>query len=147
MGHRNSHRDIPALPFCHLVLKGQKPLPRAYPRELKSLGEHLRKRRLDLKLLQKEVAQKLGVDEASVWNWENNRIFRLCPFRWAGKNHGEKIVNYRRLLGMTQKELSSRLGVDPTTLARWERNGGQPQKELLKRLNSTLSGSSFAGNS
>jgi DNA-binding XRE family transcriptional regulator len=64
---------IPALPFCHVTLKGQKPLPRAYPRALCTLGDHLRKRRLDLGLLQRGVAERLGADPCSVTNWELNR--------------------------------------------------------------------------
>ena len=38
---------IPALPFCHVRLSGPKPLPKAYPKHLKTLGDHIRKRRLD----------------------------------------------------------------------------------------------------
>ncbi|MCE5199866.1 MAG: helix-turn-helix transcriptional regulator [Armatimonadota bacterium] len=64
---------IPALPFCHVQLHAQKPLPRAYPTELKTLGDYIRKRRLDLGLLQKDVAQILGVTEASVFYWETHR--------------------------------------------------------------------------
>lgn len=36
------------------------------------MGDHIRKRRLDLGLLQQAVAAKIGVVEASVWNWEND---------------------------------------------------------------------------
>ncbi len=63
-----------ALPFSHITLKTQKPLASAYPQTLKTIGDHLRKRRLDLNLLQKEVAQKLGVCDPSIYNWENNLL-------------------------------------------------------------------------
>ena len=36
------------------------------------MGDHLRKRRLDLDLLQTEMAEKLGVDEMTICNWELN---------------------------------------------------------------------------
>jgi transcriptional regulator with XRE-family HTH domain len=52
---------------------GQKPLPLAYPQELRTIGDHLRKRRLDLGIRQKDVAKKLGVDETTVNNWERGR--------------------------------------------------------------------------
>jgi len=55
------------LPFCHLTLKAKKPLPLGYPQILKTLGDHLRKRRLDLNLLQKEVAEIIGVDETTIY--------------------------------------------------------------------------------
>ena len=46
-------------------------LPPGYPLELLSLGDHIRKRRLDLGLLQIEVAAQIGVTESTVWNWEH----------------------------------------------------------------------------
>ncbi len=67
-----NHTNRVALPFCQITLKTQKPLPSAYPQTPKTLGDHLRKKRLDLKLLQKEVAQRLGVGESTVYNWGNN---------------------------------------------------------------------------
>jgi transcriptional regulator with XRE-family HTH domain len=60
----------PALPFCSLKLKSPKPIDRAYPAELRSIGDHVRKRRLDLGLLQREVALRVGVDKTTVFNWE-----------------------------------------------------------------------------
>jgi hypothetical protein len=56
------------LSFSHITLKGQKPLTKAYPQELKTLGNRLRKKRLDLKLLQEEVALILGIEENTIWN-------------------------------------------------------------------------------
>jgi transcriptional regulator with XRE-family HTH domain len=139
--------DIPALPFCQVTLKTQKPLPSAYLRTLKTLGDHLRKRRLDLKLLQRDVAQKLGVDKASIHNSETNRtspslsfIPRLIefvghiPFEASFKNLGEKIKTCRQLSGITQKLLAKQLGIDPGTLARWEKGKGKPSKESLQTL-------------
>ena len=69
-GHPSSHTCIPALPCCHVHLRGQKPLPSAYPTELHTVGDHLRKRRLDLRLLQREAAGQIGVDTATITNWE-----------------------------------------------------------------------------
>jgi transcriptional regulator with XRE-family HTH domain len=147
MGRHNTRTGIPALPFCHISLKGQKPLPKAYPQELKTLGDHLRKKRLDQKLLQRQVALILGVEEATIWNWENNysspklhyipRIIKFLgyvPFNVEPKTLRERIVNYRRLSGITQKELAHRLGIDPTTLARWEKNEKSPVKRYRQRL-------------
>jgi DNA-binding XRE family transcriptional regulator len=36
-----------------------------------SLGGHLRHRRLQLGLYQKEVAERLGVASSTIWKWEN----------------------------------------------------------------------------
>ncbi|MCL5958456.1 MAG: helix-turn-helix domain-containing protein [Chloroflexi bacterium] len=40
----------------------------------------MRKRRLDLKLFQADVAHKLGVPECSVLNWEKNRTSPTLHF-------------------------------------------------------------------
>lgn len=52
----------------------------AYPKELRTLGNHLRKRRLDLGLLQRDAAAQLGADEGSVYNWEVNRTVPALRF-------------------------------------------------------------------
>jgi len=149
--HQNNHRDIPALPFCKVTLKAKKPLPSYYPKKLITLGDHLRKKRLDLKLFQKQVAEKLGVEESTLWNWENNwsspslyyipkiiNFLGYIPDCIKPKTLGEKIVIYRQLHGITQKELAHRLGIDPGTLGRWERNESQPNEKLLEKLNTLL---------
>lgn len=65
---------IPALPFCDLVLRTPKPLDRAYPTEFRTVGDHLRKRRLDLGPFQREVALRIGVDKTTVFNWEAGTV-------------------------------------------------------------------------
>jgi len=114
---------------------------------LKTLGDDLRKKRLDLKLLQKEVAQKLCVDKTSIYNWENNRTFPFLyrlpkiieflgyvPYDASTNTLGEKMNTSRRFLGVTQKELARRLGIDPTTLGQWEKDKSRPSKKQLKKL-------------
>ncbi len=136
------------MPFCKITLKSRKPSSFPYPKRLKTLGDHLRKKRLDLKLQQKEVAKKLRVDETSIYNWENNRaspsLYRLpkiikflgyIPNSLKTKTPGEKIAASRRFLGLTQKELAHRLGIDPSTLGRWEKGKSTPSKKELERLN------------
>jgi DNA-binding XRE family transcriptional regulator len=59
-----------ALPKCKCLLTAQRPLNPAYPKELKTIGDEIRKRRLDLGLTQKQVAGIIGVTESSIYNWE-----------------------------------------------------------------------------
>ena len=62
------------MPFFRIHLQAKKPIP-AYPKSLNTLGDHLRKRRLDLGLGQGRVAQTLGVGRAVICNWERNHTF------------------------------------------------------------------------
>jgi hypothetical protein len=45
------------LPFCHVGLSAKKPKSEAYPTALRTYGDHLRAKRLDLGLLQKQAAE------------------------------------------------------------------------------------------
>lgn len=137
-----------ALPFCHVALMTKKPPSKAYPKGLITLGDHIRKRRLDRGLLQKEAGRILGVDTTTVYNWENSQCSpRLClipkivqflgdspfPSESAG-TLGEGIKAYRLVHGLSQKKLAKVLRIDPTTLARWEKSRSRPGPRLSKRL-------------
>jgi DNA-binding XRE family transcriptional regulator len=56
--------------FCRVRLNGKKPRDKAYPKEVKTIGDAVRRRRLDLGLLQKDVAKIVGCDETTILNWE-----------------------------------------------------------------------------
>jgi hypothetical protein len=62
--------DMVALPFCHFEIKTKKPISKAYPKRLAIIGDHIRKRRLDLKLLRREAAAIMSVDEITIVGWE-----------------------------------------------------------------------------
>jgi len=49
----------------------KKQLLPGYPEFPLAIGEHIRKRRMDLGLLQREVAEIIGVVEPTIWNWEH----------------------------------------------------------------------------
>jgi transcriptional regulator with XRE-family HTH domain len=143
--------------LSQITLRAKKPLPSAYLQTLKTIGDHLKKRRLDLKLLQKDVAQKLGVCDLSIYNWEKNlakpamkyipkiiKFLSYTPFDTSNLSVGERIVAYRKLRGLSQRRLACQLGIDPCTLRKWERDKQKPSDKLLKYLDtffrSNLSG-------
>ena len=47
--------------------------PDGYPVSPKTVGEHIRKKRMDCRLMQSDVANIIGVSEESIWSWENGR--------------------------------------------------------------------------
>ena len=57
----------------HLTLSRLIVPPKGYPVAPRTLGEHVRKRRFDLGLLQAQVAERIGVTASTVWNWEHGR--------------------------------------------------------------------------
>jgi transcriptional regulator with XRE-family HTH domain len=118
---------------------------------VRTLGDHLRKRRLDLELLQRETAEKLGVDGMTICNWETNRTFPQLrfipniiaflgydPYNIPPEALGGRIIATRRRLGLSQKRLAGLLDIDPGTLTRWERGKSSPSKRLLGRLDAFL---------
>lgn len=78
-------RGIPAFPFCHVTLRGRKPRS-GYPEEPRTLGEHLKRRRLDRGFRQRDVSGVLGVSKATYENWEldsGSRRFGTGRGSWA----------------------------------------------------------------
>jgi DNA-binding transcriptional regulator YiaG len=62
--------DRVAWPICKITCKVQK--PSNIPQNPTSLGEYIKKRRLEQGLSQKELSEMLNVNECTIWNWENN---------------------------------------------------------------------------
>lgn len=57
---------------CNITFLAKRPLNSAYPTELITVGDHLRKTRLNRGLHQKDVAKLIGVSDETINNWENN---------------------------------------------------------------------------
>jgi transcriptional regulator with XRE-family HTH domain len=120
------------------------------PVKPETIGDHIRLRRLGSKLIQKEVAEEIGVELTSVHNWESNRSVpevRYMPaiIRFLGYNPlpdatgwGQRLIRQRTILGLSQKESARQLGVDPCTLARWERGEREPTGRFLSRVKGVL---------
>ena len=45
--------------------------PKGYPANPVTIGEHIRKKRMDDSVLQYEIAEIIGVSVATIWNWEH----------------------------------------------------------------------------
>jgi site-specific DNA recombinase len=108
------------------------------PEKLETVGDHLLRRRVVLKLLQKQVAEQLGLDKMTISNWENGRskpgpahmpaVIRFLGYNPlpASKEWPDRLVHGRTAMGLTQREAARRIGVDAGTLARWERGEREP---------------------
>lgn len=123
---------------CHITLTGKKPRNPAYPRDLKTIGDHIRKVRLDRGLLQKEVAETLVVSEDTIVNWENNNSTLMIKYmpkiiNFLGYQPTEKseknswssiILAYRERRGVRRKVLAKEMGIDERTLEKIEKGEG-----------------------
>lgn len=143
---RRSRRGIPALPFCKWTVIAKRPRKSAYPKSVARLGDHLRQRRLNLNLLQREAAARVGVSPTTFFNWERGRsepsslalpaVIRFLEYdpRSATEGVGQRLQYWRKGRGLSQENLACRLGVDPGTLSRWERGLRLPTGEHHARV-------------
>ena len=92
---------------------------------------------MDLGLFQREVAVKIGISEASVWNWERGiepelrympAIIKFlgyvpfdCPDDLIGRLRYFKLIN-----GFSYERLGKIMGRDPEQLTDWMSSGTEP---------------------
>ena len=126
---------------------GIKYISASYPKEPKTIGQHIKKKRIDLDLIQKDVAQKIGVSEDCITYWENGRsqpqiqyapaiidFLGFNPWKREPKTLGDRVWNYRHAFGLSQKSLGKKLNVDASTVASWEANHSIPSKVTLNKV-------------
>jgi transcriptional regulator with XRE-family HTH domain len=109
------------------------PPPRGCPRELATLGDHVKKARLDRGLFQEDLARELGVSVGTVVNWEKNltrvatrylpKVVAFLGYdpREESGTLGERIRAQREVQGLSQEALAETLGLNPSTVRAWER--------------------------
>jgi transcriptional regulator with XRE-family HTH domain len=119
----------------------------AHPLELALLQDPQGKKRIELGLLQRELAALLGVDPGSVNAWERNcrqPVLHRLPAIAAFVGHhfenasaqvplGLRIAAKRRRLGLSQKALAALLGIDEGTIRRWERGEIRKRERRIQR--------------
>lgn len=135
--------------FIPVSLKALKPKETDF--ESRTLGEHIKKRRLTLKFYQREVTKLLGVDLFTVINWEKGRTeppvrvipailaflgYDPCP---APTTLSERMLAARRTKGWTMKEAAQSLGLHEATWQSWEHSGSIKWKLYRAKVESLLS--------
>jgi DNA-binding XRE family transcriptional regulator len=120
------------VPFCRqtpLTLKALR--VRDYSQNPQTLGEHLKKRRRELGLLQREAAERMGVSTDTVVNWEKDKTepvaaqFRpVAAFLGydptpAPQTLADRLEAKQRTLGASLAQVARHLGWDPGSLRRY----------------------------
>lgn len=107
-----------------------------YPVQLVTIGDRIRKKRMDMRLLQRGVAEMIGVSVVVVVEMWELRGHQPHPHSWPGvisflgydpypqsTSTAEKVKAIRRRLGLTRRELAKQLHADPGAISRWEAGG------------------------
>ena len=108
---------MPALPFSKISRSVSRPKSESYPKELKTIGDHIRAWRIDKCLLQKDIAQILSVCEDTIVGWEMRgtipgmkqmpqiiKMLGYLPVKIDVSILGGKIAHYRYMHGLTPEE-------------------------------------------
>jgi len=101
-----------------------------------TVGQHIKKRRRELKLTQKGAAARIGVTPATVLNWENGlsqpkaeHLPVIRNFLDYDADHSrqssiaEHLRRSREALGWSQRRAAQESGIDPSTWSSWEAGG------------------------
>src|SRR5689334_6996166 len=110
------------LPYGPKSLKTLKPV--SYERKPKTLGQHLKKRRLELGLRQRDVQTRFRSDKETYANWEKDRCYPAMR-HWPGiiaflqfdphsepESIGEALRAYRRRQGLSRKAFAALIPCD-----------------------------------
>ena len=128
----NSQGRVAFLPFTKVNRKAC--AERALPPPV-TIGEHIRAKRRERQLLQRDVAAQIGVAPETVSGWEKSATIPpmgLMPaiIHFLGYDPSpepatlpERMRDYRRKNGLTIKEAAHRMGVDESSWGQWERTG------------------------
>lgn len=141
-----------ALPFWKLVVTVKKPQFSVEIDENSHVGLHIRKRRFELKLSQKDVAGLIGVTEESVMYWETDfavpqiqhipkviRFLGYNPYPHETQTLGGRIKLYRLLHGLSHKRMGKLVGVNGSTISCWETGRFPPDGLNRRKLEELLS--------
>ena len=128
-----------ALPFCdrHVRIPRAKYLPShnrgiPVPREPTSIGGHLRRRRLQLKIRQSEAARRLRVSTVTLSHWERDTVYQTWPLR-------PRVVEYLGYDPFTDPELGRPKGTETQFVAILARNGPDDIGAALRKRRLELS--------
>lgn len=116
-----------------------------------TLGDHLRRRRLELGLYQKDVAIQIGVTASTIWNWEHGWTveLRFIPrvIEFLGYNPIPcpsdllpRLAWYKQVNGLTLEKLGEEMGRDPEQLADWLSDRHMPCGRNKKEIGRFLRG-------
>jgi len=125
-----------------------------YPAQLETLGDHIRAARLERGMLQRDVAELIGVRRGTINKWERNRgeqcardvpqildFLGYDPFPEPQRIE-ERMRLWRLRNGLSARAAARRIGAGEATWAAWERGAISPSPSSRKKI---VEGVSAAG--
>lgn len=114
--------------------------PKGYPVSPVSIGEHIRKKRIDCNLHQQDVAELFGVTESTLWNWEHGttplvrympKIVEFLGYEPFSVPEGlvGRLWRFKRLSGFTFDQLGEAMNRDAEQLMDWMKGRRFPSKK------------------
>jgi len=139
------------IPFARYGETVQLPKKQGYPKDPQTVGEHIKKRRMDLGLRQCDISEQLGISLATMTVWENNhgepqvnfypkiiKFLGYMPLTIDTSTLGGKIKLYRYQHGLSHKNMARLLGVDASTIRSWEHNEHAPLSKFHQVLSNYI---------
>lgn len=140
-----------AVPFSELNTTVPLPDKRPFPKELQTVGNHIKQARLSRNMLIKDVIELLQIDRETLRGWELNlfephvshypliiSFLGYNPCTFETDSLAGKIKAYRYSNGLTQKQFGKLLCTDTSIVWQWESNGRVPlpktQQQIMKLI-------------
>ena len=121
-------------------------LPKDYPDQPQTIGEHIAKRRIDLKLTKVAVAKRIGVSPSIITGWEKGTcnpdvahmknvidFIGYYPLE-EPKTFGEQVKKYRYIHGLSLEEFGQLVDADGATVWTWENGKYEPLYKTRERI-------------
>jgi transcriptional regulator with XRE-family HTH domain len=147
---RNIRKDIFACTFCKFSISCYKPLDYKIPEMRNTLGDHIRAKRIESGLTQKQLSTQLGCDHLSLGHWELNQhqpslkfIPRIIEFLGFDPfpeptDPVRRLRKFRRQKGLRCEDVAKLVGSDPCSISSWERGEHHPTKMSIHKIEKFL---------
>lgn len=112
-----------------------------------TLGDHLRKVRIQRKLSQPQVAKMINVSDETILSWEKNnteptpkdaskiiKFLGYFPFEWENESLSTKVRYARMVSGQTLRQMGKDIVVDASTMYKIFKNTSTPKMGTMKKI-------------
>lgn len=136
------------LPCCKASVFKALRKPKGYPKNLITIGDHIKAKRLDKGLHQKEVSKMFKITTDTLINWELGKyepplhrykkisdFLGYCFYNQPANTLALKLKYIRcYLFGMEKIPFAKHTGFDPSSIRYWENEKSRPLEKSMQKL-------------